>query len=599
MKFIEVFLRPLLVVFWLTFVLTGCISKPIQTIADQNFELFAQQVWDYKLSINPEMATLVGVKDYNDQWKDYSPAAFSLYQQKIKKFQAHLQAIDVASLSQENQLNWKLLKYSIDMQVKGFQFPNEYLVFDKLSNWITGLPETLRRTPSQSKDDMHNILIRMERVPLVIEQIQNVLKAGLEKGITPAQVTLQPVLKQLEVVIRKGEQNPFMQVFMDIPEASRPDFYTEYKRRAQIIVDQFIVPKAKDFKRFFVSEYLPHARTTIAWSDLKDGKKWYDYWIEHHTTTQMSAEEIHQLGLEEVKRIRALMTKVMKEVNFKGDLRKFNDYLRKSPKFYFNKAEDLLEAYRDTAKRADAQLPKLFGKLPRNSYGVRAIPDYMEEGAPTAYYFPGNLSAGEAGYFYANTSNLKARPKYEIEALTLHEAVPGHHLQITLAQELKEVPTFRKYYSSTAFSEGWGLYAESLGEEMGFYQDPYAKYGQLTYEIWRAIRLVVDTGIHVKGWTREKAIQYFLSHSGKSSHDIISEVDRYISWPGQALAYKIGELKIQSLRKYAKQTLGESFSLRKYHDFVLAHGSLPLEVLEELTHVWVQQELSVSRSRTN
>jgi uncharacterized protein (DUF885 family) len=320
---------------------------------------------------------------------------------------------------------------------------------------------------------------------------------------------------------------------------------------------------------------------------LPDGKAWYEYNVRVRTTTSLRPQQIHELGLSEVKRIRAEMDKVIAQTGFKGSFDEFLVFLRTDPQFYYAKADDLVSGYRDICKRADPELAHLFGKLPRLPYGVIVVPSYAEKSQTTAYYEPGAPETGRPGYYFVNTYALNTRPNWEMEALSLHEAVPGHHLQIGLAQEMEDAPEFRKHGGYTAFVEGWGLYSESLGTEMGFYKDPYMKFGQLTYEIWRAIRLVVDTGMHSMGWTRQQAIDYFLANASKNEHDITVEVDRYIVWPGQALAYKIGELKIKELRAYAPKELGEKFNIREFHDQVLGNGALPLDILEKRIKEWV------------
>jgi uncharacterized protein (DUF885 family) len=312
--------------------------------------------------------------------------------------------------------------------------------------------------------------------------------------------------------------------------------------------------------------------------------------VRAQTTTDWSPERIHQLGLAEVARIRAEMLTLMQKTGYKGDLGSFFEMLRTDKRFFFGDKRELLEAYRDIAKRIDPELPRLFRTLPRLPYGVWPTPAYSEKTAPTAYYTPGAPELGRPGRFWANTYDLRSRPKWEMEALTLHEAVPGHHLQIARAQELGDVAEFRKWEGFTAFVEGWGLYAESLGGELGLYQDPYSKFGQLTYEMWRAIRLVVDTGMHAKGWSRAQAIQFFVDNSSKTRHDIEVEIDRYIAWPGQALAYKIGELKLKELRAWAQQELGDKFSIRDFHDEILGAGALPLDVLDGRVRRWVAAE---------
>jgi uncharacterized protein (DUF885 family) len=324
--------------------------------------------------------------------------------------------------------------------------------------------------------------------------------------------------------------------------------------------------------------------------DLPDGEAWYAFSVRQMTTTALGAEEIHRIGLAEVRRIRSEMDAVVARTGFAGPFQEFVDFLRTDDRFFFESADALLVAYRDICKRVDPELTRLFATLPRLPYGVVPVPSYAEKSQTTAYYEPGSPSAGRPGRFFANTYDLRARPKWEMEALALHEAVPGHHLQIALAQELPDMPDFRRHGFYTAYIEGWGLYAESLGSEMGMYADPYAKFGQLTYEMWRAIRLVVDTGMHALGWTRQRAIDFFTDNAGKAEHDIVVEVDRYIVWPAQALAYKIGELKIKELRARAAAALGERFDLRRFHDVVLGAGALPLDVLGARVEGWIEAE---------
>ncbi|HEY6170091.1 MAG TPA: DUF885 domain-containing protein, partial [Verrucomicrobiae bacterium] len=378
---------------------------------------------------------------------------------------------------------------------------------------------------------------------------------------------------------------PFNAMPAEIPKA-------EQERLRAAAVKAYTTRVAPAFQRlhdFLAEEYVPHCRESIGLSALPDGKEWYAYNAHASTTTRLTPDEIHALGQSEVKRIRAEMERVKAQVGFKGSLDKFFTHLRTDSKFFYRTGDELLAGYRDIAKRIDPELVRLFGKLPRTPYGVVPVPGYAEKSQTTAYYEFGSMRAGRPGNFFANTYDLRSRPKWEMEALTLHEAVPGHHLQLALADELENVPEFRKYTGYTAFIEGWGLYSESLGGELGLYRDPYAKFGQLTYEMWRAIRLVVDTGMHAKGWTRQQAIDFFTANAGKAEHDIAVEVDRYIVWPGQALAYKIGELKLKELRAYATKELGAKFDVRAFHDEVLGQGALPLDVLEARIKAWVAE----------
>jgi prolyl oligopeptidase len=347
---------------------------------------------------------------------------------------------------------------------------------------------------------------------------------------------------------------------------------------------------------YLAQKYIPACRESIAASSLPDGTATYAYRVRWHTTTNLTPKQIHETGLAEVKRIRAEMDKVMASTGFAGTFADFTNFLRTDARFYFETPEALVNAYRVIAKRADPELVHLFGKLPRLTYGVVEIPAFKAPSQTTAYYEQGSPEAGRPGHYFVNTYNLKARPKWEMEALSLHESVPGHHVQISLAQEIENVPEFRKHIGYSAFVEGWALYAESLGPEMGFYTDPYSKFGQLTYEMWRAVRLVVDTGMHAMGWSREKAIQFFRENTGKTDQDIVVEVDRYIVWPGQALAYKIGQLKIRELRTQAERELGERFKIRAFHDAVLAQGAVPLGVLDEHMNAWLPQQKATANA---
>jgi uncharacterized protein (DUF885 family) len=413
----------------------------------------------------------------------------------------------------------------------------------------------------------------------------------LAAGLTPPRITLRDVPQQVKNQMEADPaKNALLKPFADFPaEISEAD-RTRLCEAAEKALKEKIIPAFGRLHEFLVSEYLPKSRESIACIDLPDGREWYAHNARASTTTVMTPDQIHELGLSEVKRIRAEMQKVMVDSGFKGSFEEFLTFLRKDPQFYYTSAEELLRGYRDICKRADPELARLFGVIPRLPYGVLPVPAYSEKSQTTAYYQPGSPTAGRPGYFYANTYALNTRPKWEMEALTLHEAVPGHHFQIALAQELTDVPEFRRHGMHTAYVEGWGLYAESLGYEMGFYKDPYMKFGQLVYEMWRAIRLVVDMGMHTKGWTRQQAIDFFLANASKNEHDVTVEVDRYIVWPGQALAYKIGQLKIRELRTYATRELGDKFDVRAFHDQVLGNGSLPLDVLERRIEDWVLRQ---------
>jgi uncharacterized protein (DUF885 family) len=360
---------------------------------------------------------------------------------------------------------------------------------------------------------------------------------------------------------------------------------------ARTIIDKSIVPAYRGFSRYFNDTYLPASRDTIGAAALPNGEAFYEYRVRLFTTTQMTPDKIHRLGLNEVKRIRDEMQLVIDQLGFDGSFAEFLEFLRTDKQFYYDTPEQLFDGYLATAKRIDPELVNLFGKLPRIPYGLRPIPDNIAPDTTTAYYSPPAADGSRPGYYYVNLYRPEVRPKYEMEVLTIHEAVPGHHLQIALQMELEEMPEFRKYSGFTAFTEGWGLYSESLGYEMGFYKDPYAHFGALTYDMWRAVRLVVDTGMHYKGWTRQQATDFFKANAAKTEQDIVNEIDRYISWPGQALAYKIGQLKMLELRHKAEQALGDQFDIKAFHDALLGGGALPMEVLETRMDLWLAEQL--------
>ena len=553
-------------------------------------ELF-QLNWDYSMKEFPEGATYAGQPGRHEDWTDNSLEAIERRKRELQAPLKALQSIHREALGAADQLNYDLFEREIKRSIEGKRFRGEYLAISQLSGLHQEVPQTLEMMPQASVADYESMIKRLARVPAALKQMLVLLQKGLDSGVTPPRITLRDVPKQVEdVSVGEPSKNPMLRTFNDMPSSIAPAEQERLRRDAAAVLTNSVLPEFRKLSEFLRNKYLPGARESIACSDLPDGKEWYAYNVRGTTTTSMTPKEIHELGLSEVARIRKEMDAVIVETGFMGSCAEFSQYLRTDPKFFFDDKESLLRAYRDLAKRIDPELIKLFGKLPRLPYGVLPVPAYMEKSQSTAYYQGGSLKTGRPGYFFANTYDLKTRPKWEMEPLTMHEAVPGHHLQLSLALELDEMPEFRKHQGYTAFVEGWGLYAEGLGAEMGFNKDPYAKYGRLTYEMWRAIRLVVDTGMHSMGWSRQQAIDYFTANTSKTEHDITVEVDRYIVWPGQALAYKIGELKFKELRAYAKKELGEKFDVRAFHDEVLSNGALPLDVLEKRVKEWVAKE---------
>ncbi len=554
------------------------------------YQLFDQE-WEYQLKTYPENATYQGDRRYNDRLTDWSLAAIEARQQHQKVVLDELGNIDRNQLSPVDQLNYDLFRKEYRDAVAASQFPSYLMPVTQLRGPQLDFPQLVSFTPFTSMEDYQAYLKRLRAFPMQVDQIIILLREGIrQKWLRPA-APLRGVAEQIQQQMDTPlEKHPLYQPFRHFPEEIPESEQQKLQKAGKELIMSAVLPAYRKFYQFWTKTYYPATFKRAGIWQVPDGDAYYQNRIAYFTTTSMTAEEIHQIGLREVKRIRLEMEKIIKEVGFEGDFAAFVKFLRSDPRFYYTSAKALLIGYRDICKRIDPELVKLFGKLPRIPYGVREIPAYQAPTTYTAYYQPPADDGSRAGYFYANTYKLETRPKYEMEALTAHEAVPGHHLQIALALELKNLPEFRRHSEFTAFVEGWALYAESLGKALGLYQSPYSKFGQLTYEMWRACRLVVDTGIHSLHWTRQQAIDYLVANTAKTEHDIATEVDRYIVWPGQALAYKIGELKIKELRAKAEKALGNKFNIRKFHDKVLENGAIPLDVLERVIDDYIRDE---------
>lgn len=550
------------------------------------FDLF----WELQMHASPEYATYVGYPGLNDRWSDNSPESNEFGRRLNHVIEGDLASIDRAQLTPAEQVSYDLALRHARESIEGEPFHGEYLQINQVGGPQQGIPQLLAIMPGRNVKDYEDILARLRGVPGVIDQTIAMLDRGLKEGITPPKVTLRDVPEQVEsLLVDDPLKSPMLKAFQQFPATVPAADRERLTREAAAAFRDQVAPAFRKLHGYLVNTYVPASRESIAMGDLPNGKAWYAFQARLSTTTNLTPEQIHQIGLSEVKRIRKEMDDLIASTGFKGSFEDFCKFLRTDPRFFYDKPEDLLTGYRDIAKRIDPELVKLFGKLPRLPYGVIPVPSYSEKSQTTAYYDEGSFAAGRPGELNANTYDLKSRPKWEMEALTSHEAVPGHHLQISLAQELEGVPEWRKHDDYTAFVEGWALYSESLGSEIGLYKDPYSHFGQLTYEVWRAIRLVIDTGMHTMGWTRQQAIDYFKANSAKTDHDIEVEVDRYIVWPGQALAYKIGELKIKELRAYAQKELGPRFDVRAFHDHVLGNGAVPLDLLEKNVKAWVAE----------
>ena len=547
--------------------------------------------WEYRMIAIPESATWRGYPGQNNRWSNLSMEAIADGKESARQTLKAILSFDRANLSEDNRLNYDLFRRDAEMAIERQQFPAEFLVLNQMDGLPRDVPSMIAMMPSAKTKDYEDILARLGGIPVLIDQTIELLQEGLRRGIVPPKVPLRTVADQVSGQVHISPMtSPMLSKFKIFPDTIPAAEQTRLTEAAKVVYADAVRPALKRLHLFLRDEYVTNCRATVGRSALPNGRAWYDHQIKHYTTTTLGADEIHDIGLREVNRIRSEMEAIRKKVGFEGDLYAFFEFLRTDPQFYYNTAEELLAGYRDICKRADPELTKLFRNLPRQPYGVIPVPSYIEKSVTTAYYQPGSNDAGRAGFFFANTYDLKSRPKWEMEALALHEAVPGHHLQLAVADEIVGLPEFRKYGRYTGYVEGWGLYSESLGEEMGFYTDLYSKFGQLTYEMWRAIRLVVDTGIHAKGWSRQRAIDFFKANAGKTEHDITVEVDRYIVWPGQALAYKLGELKLKELRSRATAELGDKFDIRSFHDEIVWNGALPLSILDRQINNWIAAE---------
>lgn len=562
---------------------TSNATKKLHSLCDED--------WQWRMEQSPESATMIGDNRYNDRLTDLSPEAIERRKTHERDMLARLREIDRSQLSGQDVISYDLFLMEKQMSVDGQRFPIELMPITQMNGPQIEFAQLMVSAPLRNVKDYQNYIARLAAFPRYIDQIIALMTRGIEAKWMPAAMPMRSVPGQIAGQIADDPSKnllftPFTSFNQDIPDSER----TRLASAARKEITESLTPALRKFHSFVKDTYLPACRENIAVASLPNGDEYYKYSIRQQTTTALSAREIHDTGVREVGRIRREMEAIIKQVGFKGTFPEFLTFLRTDKQFYYTKPEDLILAYRDTSKRADGGLPSLFAELPRNPYGVREVAAYEAPAQTTAFYQPGAADASRPGWYWVNTYKLDTRPKYEIEALTLHEAVPGHHLQISRAQELKGLPEFRRNATYTAYVEGWALYAESLGAEMGFYTDPYSKFGQLTYEMWRAGRLVVDTGMHQFGWSRQQSIDFMKENTAKAENDIIVEVDRYIVWPGQALAYKLGELKIKELKAKAKRELGERFDVRRFHNALLDDGALPLDLLETRINAWIAEQ---------
>jgi uncharacterized protein (DUF885 family) len=574
-----------------------------QSEAARQFREYLQQGWKIWMHEYPEMASDIGFTSESRRWDDRSQAGLAIRENHLRESLADLRKINRAEMPASEQLNYDLYRELLESAVEGLQYgddplpfrsvvpANRWMPIDQMNGIQQGAAQVLAEMPHETVANYEDILARLEGLPAVVDQTRANLEAGLKKGYSQPKIAMRDVPQQIANLIpAEPTKSALLQPFSEFPSSIPAAERAALTDRAKKVYTSGVAPAFQRLHDYIVSTYLPACRENIAVTALPNGSTAYAFHVRWQTTTSLTPEQIHEIGLSEVKRIRAEMDKVTSDSGFKGSFAEFKEFLRNDPQFYYDKAEDLVNGYRVVAKKIDPELAHEFGRLPRLPYGVAVIPEFKAPSQTTAYYQPGSSAVGRPGLYFVNTYNLRARPKWEMESLSLHEAVPGHHLQFALEQEQENVPEFRKYIGFSAFNEGWGLYAESLGPELGLYKDPYSQFGRLSYEMWRAVRLVVDTGMHTKGWTRQQAIDFFRENTGKTDQDIIVEVDRYIVWPGQALAYKLGQLKIREMRAQAEKTLGARFNVRTFHDAVLEEGALPLDLLEAHMREWLKAE---------
>lgn len=544
--------------------------------------------WDYTIREYPEEATLAGYPGQNGRWTDLSPEAVARRKRELHAPLKTLLTINRDKLAAEERLSYDVFRRRYELAVEGSRFPSEYLQITQMEGVQQILVRVLDAMPKFSLTDLQDFVARLNAYGVLVDQTITLLEMGMAAGVTAPKITQGHVLNQInDLLAPQPDESPVLESLNDLPPSLPENETTRLRASALEALRTVVLPALSRLREFLSGRYIPCSRGTIAMRDLPDGAEWYDFTVRNMTTTRLTPREIHEIGLNEVKRINGEMERTIKDSGFRGSCEEFFKFLRNDPRFYYDTGEDLLAGYRDICKKADPELIRLFGMLPRQPYGVKPVPEYLAKSQPAAFYERGSFSAGRPGYFLVNLSEIRSRPKWEMETLALHEAVPGHHLQIALADEMENVPDFRRNSYYGAYIEGWALYAESLGCEMGFFRDVYSRFGHLTSEMWRAVRLVVDTGIHAFGWGRRQAIDYFYENASSSEHNAVVEVDRYIVLPAQALTYKIGQLKIRELRERAAQQLGGGFDLRAFHDELLRHGAIPLDIFEALVKEWV------------
>jgi uncharacterized protein (DUF885 family) len=554
-----------------------------------------EREWERRMRENPLFATSVGDFRFNAELPVVTPAVLEERSRADRAALEELRAIGTEGLDATDRVSYLMFERQLENGIASFELGDWQMPINADSGFHTGFSRLAEEVPLDTTQQYRDYVARLDAWPrLMDEQIAN-MRTGLERGMTPPRVTLQGYEGTISGIVVDDPTKslfwpPFESFPVGVPEAEREALRAEGRRA----IAESVVPAYREFLDFMTGEYMPGARESLAATELPDGERYYRQQIRAFTTLDLEPDEIHEIGLREVARIRGEMEAIVAQVGFRGSFEEFLQFLRTDPRFYADTPEELLKEASFIAKRIDGKLPELFGTLPRLPYTVQPVPDHIAPKYTGGRYVDPADGSHQPGIFWVNTYALDKRPLYTLTSLALHEAVPGHHLQGQLAREQEGLPDFRRYDYISAFGEGWGLYSEWLGIEAGMYRTPYDDFGRLTYEMWRAVRLVVDTGVHAKGWTRDQMIDFMAKNTALSLHEVTTETDRYISWPGQALAYKLGELKIRELRKRAEEALGTAFDVRGFHDAVLLQGSVPLPVLEEQVGRWIESQRPAS-----
>jgi uncharacterized protein (DUF885 family) len=572
---------------------SSAMASATESEAGKQLSKLLDDHWEWTVKENPLFATSTGDHRFNDKLPQVSPADSKRRHEKDREFFARWEALERDGLSDAERVNYDIIGRQLREDIAEYGFESHLIPITHRSGFHVEFPELRRETPLETTKDYENYIARLRALDDYAKGHIELMRAGIAAEQTLPEVVLRKWEPSVEAHIADDpERSLLYEPLAKFPPSVPESEHQRLRESAREAIRDGVLAGYRRFRDFMRDEYVPAARGSISASALPEGRDFYRHRVRKFTTLDLTPDEVHQMGLEEVKRIRAEMDEVVRRAKFEGDFEEFVEYLQEEPKFYAETPEQLMKECSLILKKIDGELPRLFGHLPRMPYGLRPVPDYIAPRTTSAYYQRPTGDGTRAGFFYLNTYNLKARPLFALPALALHEAVPGHHLQLAIQQELADLPMFRRFSDVTAFIEGWALYSERLGLESGFYEDPYSDFGRLSMEMWRACRLVVDTGIHWKDWSREKAIAFLDENSAQPLHNIEAEVDRYIAWPGQALAYKVGELKIRQLRQSAEETLGDAFDLRAFHDVVLGGGAVPLDVLEESVNAWTKKQQS-------